>query len=298
MFVQRARQAHARSSPSEGKRETHGLLTTEGNFFYRPGSAAWYSWKDENGRGGQWPVVITRILAPPMRPDIVEVACRALYSGDYFASSGLDPYIVIPPNGRGKNVWYLTDIVINLPSDRINSKWTAALAYFDSAAELRRQSDGKRLISTNDELGADPNGFGQEHLIIAGTVTTARKTSKYYWKEQVKSLVPAANRPALLQTAQVSFNELLGEDSITGQSALPTRPPWSSLVAIPAVPRVRFVHDNVVFTAEYDPSAGAFEARLLDEHARLPGVKPQVCIATLEPAGRRRSPATAGLTPC
>ena len=76
MFVQRARQAHARSSPSEGKRETHGLLTTEGNFFYRPGSAAWYSWKDENGRGGQWPVVITRILAPPMRPDIVEVACR------------------------------------------------------------------------------------------------------------------------------------------------------------------------------------------------------------------------------
>ena len=88
MLIRPARQAHGPQQESVGKRTRngdapHSILITEMNEYYRPGDGTWMSYREENGSGGIWPFVIERLLAPVLRPDMVEVEGRYLYNGAY-----------------------------------------------------------------------------------------------------------------------------------------------------------------------------------------------------------------------
>jgi hypothetical protein len=70
MFTHPPKRAYAREQIDQvDQSERHGVLINQQNNHYRPGSAAWYAYKDDEGAAHEWPLLITpgswRLSADP-----------------------------------------------------------------------------------------------------------------------------------------------------------------------------------------------------------------------------------------
>lgn len=99
MFVRPSRRAYGlvddeaagrKRKRREGDTE-HLLLINEMNNYYRMREGSWYAYYDENGKK-MWPIVITRMLTPGRRPDIVELGGALMYNGKYLDDHCCDGY--------------------------------------------------------------------------------------------------------------------------------------------------------------------------------------------------------------
>ena len=58
-------------------------------------------------------------------------------------------------------------------------------------------------IATDDVMGMDPNGLGEETLVIVGGVRLAKRASSKQWRDQVLRFVPFNGTDAIEDAGQL-----------------------------------------------------------------------------------------------
>ena len=190
MLVRPSRQAHA---PLKREREDsdvkYGVFINEMNSYYRVGGTAWYPYKQTNGETGMWPVILLRIMSPKNQADMIEVGGVLLYSGEYLDQHCCSGFYkrTLPYELRGNNIWFVSNVAINLSSDQTSSAWTGIPVRYCAVGGLTSMHGLRIIPSYECEFTADPNGLHGEELLIAGSVKLQLQQTPKVWKHELLS---------------------------------------------------------------------------------------------------------------
>ena len=186
-----------------------------------------------------------------------------LYNGAYLDAHCCNGYMQLrlPVELRMKNIWFVSNVPVNVAFDKISSGFTGVPVRFCTVTGVHSLVDGKHIVGSNDAMEEDSNEMKDEQLLIAGAVTLQLAQTRKLWRHELMGYKLFTSDAETVSVASVAPAKFMPE-SFDARPVAP-RCPWAATHPVAAVARQLRVLPTGVATIGYEPEAGIFEARLL-----------------------------------